>query len=172
MNSRDPFSLDSHPEEAQSRQRPHAGPVLIILTLLLTITFLFQVSEKKYFFIPLTNTFYYFIGFFYLVTILYALSLRTSQGPRPLSLSSRSIVDHLFIAGLIYFTGGKESFFPMAYFFAIIGSSIFFYRRGAFFSASFLNPPLRPPLTLPALSMDQSPGYSPNPTRPARSSIP
>jgi hypothetical protein len=43
----------------------------IILTLLLTISYLFQISEKKSFFIPLENTFYYFIGFFYLVTIVY-----------------------------------------------------------------------------------------------------
>ena len=47
------------------------------------------------------------------------------------------VIDHLCIAGLIYFTGGKESFFPLAYFFTIIGSSIFFYRRGALFSAFF-----------------------------------
>ena len=45
-------------------------------------------------------------------------------------------VDHLFITGLIYFTGGKESFFPITYIFTIIGSSILFYKRGAFFSAS------------------------------------
>jgi magnesium-transporting ATPase (P-type) len=49
---------------------------IIILTLLLTITFLFQISEKRYFFIPLTNQFYYFIGLFYLVTIVYALFLK------------------------------------------------------------------------------------------------
>jgi hypothetical protein len=49
---------------------------IIILTLLLAITFLFQVSEKKYFFIPMTNAFYYFIGLFYGVTVLYALLLR------------------------------------------------------------------------------------------------
>jgi len=42
------------------------------------------------------------------------------------------VIDHLCIAGLIYFTGGRESFFPLAYFFTIIGSSIFFYRRGPF----------------------------------------
>ena len=45
---------------------------IIILTLLLAIAFLFQISERKSFFIPLTNQFYYFTGFFYLVTIFYA----------------------------------------------------------------------------------------------------
>src|SRR4030065_1773331 len=49
---------------------------IIILTLLLAITFLFQISEKKYFFIPMTNAFYYFIGLFYGVTVFYALLLR------------------------------------------------------------------------------------------------
>jgi len=108
---------------------------IIILTLLLTITFLFQVSEKKYFFIPLTNNFYYFISFFYLVTIFYALFLRKIEDLRRFTLV-QIVIDHLFIIGLIYFTGGNESFFPIAYVFSIIGSSIIFYKRGAFFSAS------------------------------------
>ena len=108
---------------------------IIILTLLLTITFLFQVSEKKYFFIPLTNNFYYFISFFYLVTIFYALFLRKIEDLRRFTLV-QIVIDHLFIVGLIYFTGGNESFFPIAYIFSIIGSSIIFYKRGAFFSAS------------------------------------
>ena len=108
---------------------------LIILTFLLAITFLFQVSEKNYFFIPLTDTFYYFIGFFYLVTILYALLLAKVKDLDKF-IFLQVTVDHLFITGLIYFTGGRDSYFPMAYFFAIIGCSILFYRRGAFFSAS------------------------------------
>ena len=108
---------------------------IIILTLLLTITLVFQVSEKKYFFIPLTNIFYYFISFFYLVTIFYALLLKKIEDLRRFAFV-QIVVDHLFITCLIYFTGGKESFFPIAYIFSIIGSSIIFYKRGAFFSAS------------------------------------
>jgi two-component system sensor histidine kinase PilS (NtrC family) len=37
---------------------------------------------------------------------------------------------------LIYFTGGKESFFPIAYIFSIIAGSTIFYKRGALSSAS------------------------------------
>ncbi len=108
---------------------------IIILTLLLTITFLFQISEKKFFFISLTNQFYYFISLFYLVTIVYAIGLKKIRDLRRFTLI-QIIVDHLFIAGLIYFTGVSESFFPIAFIFSIIGSSIIFYRRGAIFSAS------------------------------------
>ena len=108
---------------------------LIILTLLLTITFLFQVSEKKYFFIPMTNSFYYFIGLFYLVTIVYALVLKKIKDLNQYALF-QIIIDHLFITVLIYFTGGKESFFPITYIFSIIGSSMIFYKRGALLSAS------------------------------------
>ncbi len=108
---------------------------VIILTLLLAITFIFQVSEKKYFFIPLTQTFYYFISFFYLVTIFYALLLKRIKDLRRFAFA-QIIIDHLLITLLIYFTGGKESFFPITYIFSIIGSSILFYKRGAFFSAS------------------------------------
>jgi len=108
---------------------------VIILTLLLTISFIFQISEKTSFFIPLTNSFYYFIGFFYLVTILYDLLLRSVQDLRRFTFV-QMVVDHFFIIGLVFFTGGKDSFFPMTYIFSIIGSSVIFFRRGAFFSAS------------------------------------
>ncbi|MGQ9508494.1 MAG: two-component system sensor histidine kinase NtrB [Thermodesulfobacteriota bacterium] len=108
---------------------------LIILSLLLTITFLFQISEKKSFFIPMTNQFYFFVGLFYLVTIGYAFLLNRIKNLRRFT-QFQLLIDHLFIAGLIYFTGGKESYFPITYIFTIIGSSILFYRQGAFLSAS------------------------------------
>jgi two-component system sensor histidine kinase PilS (NtrC family) len=109
---------------------------IIILTLLLTIAFLFQLSEKRLFFIPLTNSFYYFISLFYLVTIIYGLFLKKTRDPKKFAFIQIAL-DHLFIIGLIYFTGGVESFFPITYIFSIIGSSILFYKRGAFLSASF-----------------------------------
>ncbi len=108
---------------------------VIILTLLLTITLLFQVSQKRYFFIPMTNDFYYFIGFFYFVTIVYALLLKKVKDLNRYAFL-QIIIDQLFITGLIFFTGGKESFFPIAYIFSIIASSMIFYKRGALFSAS------------------------------------
>jgi two-component system sensor histidine kinase PilS (NtrC family) len=125
--------------EADQKMSKHVKGLMlcriIILTLLLAITFLFQISERKYFFISLTNHFYYFISIFYLVTIIYALGLRKIKNLRRFALI-QMIVDHLFITGLIYFTGGKESFFPITYIFSIIGTSIIFYKRGALFSAS------------------------------------
>ncbi|NWF92367.1 MAG: PAS domain-containing protein [Syntrophaceae bacterium] len=108
---------------------------IIILTCLLAITFLFQLSKKNYFFIPMTNHFYYFLILFYLVTIVYAFVLKKVKDLRKFSFI-QILGDHLFITGLIYFTGGRESFFPITYVFSIIGSSFIFYRRGAFFSAS------------------------------------
>jgi two-component system sensor histidine kinase PilS (NtrC family) len=108
---------------------------VIILTLLLTIPFLFQVSEKRYFFMPMVNKFYYFISIFYLVTIVYALLLKKVKDLNRYAFL-QIIIDQLFITVLIYFTGGKESFFPIAYIFSIIASSMIFYKRGALFSAS------------------------------------
>jgi two-component system, NtrC family, sensor histidine kinase PilS len=128
-------SLDTHLKMFKNVKGLMLGRI-IILTLLLTITFLFQVSEKKYFLIPMTNNFYYFIGFFYLVTIVYALFLKKVKNPNRYAFFQIAI-DHLFITTLIYFTGGKESFFPITYIFSIIGSSMIFYKRGALFSASF-----------------------------------
>lgn len=133
-------SISKFPAKPEHQMLNHVKGLMlwriIILTLLLGITFLFQISEKKFFFIPMTNHFYYFIGVFYLVTILYALLLKKIRRLRRFAIV-QIIIDHLFITGLIYFTGGKESFFPIAYIFSMIGSSIIFYKQGAFWSASF-----------------------------------
>src|SRR5512139_3336059 len=108
---------------------------IIILTLLLAISFFFQLSEKKSFFVPMTNAFYYFLIVFYLVTIVYAVLLKRIKDLHRF-VFIQIVLDHLFITFLIFFTGGKDSFFPIAYVFSIIGSSLVFYKRGAFFSAS------------------------------------
>ena len=135
MNTNLTFSLDAHQKMLKNIKGLMLGRVLI-LTLLLAITFLFQVSEKKFFFIPLTNNFYYFLIFFYVVTIGYAIFLTRIKNLLQYAFF-QIIIDHFFITVLIYFTGGKESFFPIAYIFSIIASSMIFYKRGALFSASF-----------------------------------
>jgi len=134
MNANSTLSFDAHPKMLKNVKGLMLGRV-IILTLLLTITLLFQLSEKKYFFIPLTNNFYYFIGLFYLVTIVYALFLNKIEDLYRFAFF-QIIIDQLFITALIYFTGGKESFFPITYIFSVIASSMLFYRRGALLSAS------------------------------------
>jgi two-component system sensor histidine kinase PilS (NtrC family) len=134
MDTNSNLSLDTRPKMMKNVKGLMLGRV-IILTLLLTITLLFQLSEKKYFFIPLTNNFYYFIGLFYLVTIAYAVFLRKMRDLYRFAYS-QIVIDQLFITALIYFTGGKESFFPITYIFSVIASSMIFYRRGALFSAS------------------------------------
>jgi two-component system sensor histidine kinase PilS (NtrC family) len=134
MDTNSTLSLDRHPKLVKNVKALMLGRV-IILTLLLTITLLFQLSEKKYFFIPLTNNFYYFISLFYLVTITYALFLRNIKDLYRFAFF-QIVIDQLFITVLIYFTGGKDSFFPITYIFSVIASSMIFYRRGALFSAS------------------------------------
>ncbi|MBP1735962.1 MAG: signal transduction histidine kinase, nitrogen specific, partial [Deltaproteobacteria bacterium] len=134
MDTNSALSYDPHPKMLRNVKGLMLGRV-IILTLLLTITLLFQLSEKKYFFIPLTNNFYYFIGLFYLVTIVYALFLRKIKDLYRFAFFQIGI-DQLFITVLIYFTGGKESFFPITYIFSVIAGSMIFYRRGALLSAS------------------------------------
>ncbi len=134
MDTNSTLSLDTHPKMLKNVEGLMLGRI-IILTLLLTITFLFQLSEKKYFFIPMTNTFYYFIGLLYLVTIVYSIFLRRIKDLYRFAFS-QIVIDQLFITALIYFTGGKESFFPIVYIFSIIASSTIFYKRGALLSAS------------------------------------
>ena len=134
MDINSTLSLDTHPKMLKNVKELMLGRI-IILTLLLTITFLFQLSEKKYFFITLTNNFYYFISLFYVVTIVYALFLKKIRNFHRFAFS-QIVIDQLFITALIYFTGGKESFFPITYIFSVIASSMIFYKRGALFSAS------------------------------------
>jgi two-component system sensor histidine kinase PilS (NtrC family) len=134
MNASPTLSLDPHHKMLTNVKALMLGR-MIILTLLLTITFIFQVSGNKNFFVPMTNTFYYFIGLFYLVTIIYALFLKKIKDLYRFAFS-QIIIDQFFITALIYFTGGKESFFPIAYIFTIIASSTILYKRGALFSAS------------------------------------
>jgi two-component system sensor histidine kinase PilS (NtrC family) len=134
IDQRPTLSVDAHQKFLKSVKGLMLSRI-IILTLLLTIAFLFQISEKQTFFIPLDNDFFYFIGFFYLVTIVYAFLFKRVKDLRQFTFI-QIVVDHVFIAGFVYFTGGKDSFFPMTYIFSIIGSSMIFYRRGAFFSAS------------------------------------
>ena len=134
MDTISTLPLDTQPKMLRNVKGLMLGRI-IILTLLLTITLLFQLSKKQYFFIPLTNNLYYFIGLFYLVTIIYALFLRRIKNLYRFAFS-QIVIDQLFITILIYFTGGKESFFPIAYIFSIIASSTIFYKRGAIFSAS------------------------------------
>ncbi|MGZ3590149.1 MAG: hypothetical protein ACXU99_05770, partial [Thermodesulfobacteriota bacterium] len=132
MDTTSVHSLDAYQRTLKNVKGLMFGRV-IILTLLLTILFLFQVSEKRYFFIPMVNKFYYFISIFYLVTIIYALLLKKIRDLNRYAFL-QIIIDQLFITVLIYFTGGKESFFPIAYIFSIIASSMIFYKRGALFS--------------------------------------
>jgi len=134
MDPNSNLSLDTHQKMLKNVKGLMLSRI-IILTLLLTITFLFQVSGEKYFFIPMINNFYYFISVFYLVTIFYAIFLKRIKDLQRFAFV-QIVMDHLFITGLIYFTGGKESFFPITYIFSIIGSSIILYKGGAFFSAS------------------------------------
>lgn len=108
---------------------------IIILTLLLAITFIFQLSEEKYFFLPMTNQFYYFVILLYMASIIYTFLLKRIKNLHRFAFF-QIIIDHFFITGLVYFTGGKESYFPIVYFFSIIGGSIIFHRRGALFFAS------------------------------------
>jgi two-component system sensor histidine kinase PilS (NtrC family) len=134
MDASSTLLFDPHPKMLISVKALMLGR-MIILTLLLMITLIFQVSENKIFFIPLTNTFYYFIGLFYLVTIVYALFLKKIKNLYRFAFS-QIIIDQFFITALIYFTGGMESFFPITYIFTIIASSTILYKRGALFSAS------------------------------------
>ncbi|MBN2244778.1 MAG: PAS domain S-box protein, partial [Candidatus Aminicenantes bacterium] len=134
MDTSSTLSLDPHPKMLTNVKALMLGR-MIILTLLLTITLIFQVSENKIFFVPLTNTFYYFISLFYLVTIVYSLFLKIVKDLYRFAFS-QIIIDQFFITALIYFTGGMESFFPITYIFTIIASSTILYKRGALFSAS------------------------------------
>jgi two-component system sensor histidine kinase PilS (NtrC family) len=76
------------------------------------------------------------IVLWYLLAIFYFIVLRWIPGARwhgPLQI----VCDLLMITGLVYVTGGHESYFISLYLLAVIVASILFSRNGAFMTAGF-----------------------------------
>ena len=108
---------------------------VVVVTVLLGATAIVQIIESQIFLYISPWVFYFFIGFTYALTILYAFLLRRTQYLQLLAYA-QILVDALFVTLLIYLTGGSESIFSWAYLLPIFSASTILYRRGGLLVAS------------------------------------
>lgn len=105
---------------------------VVIITTFLGSIILFRppITELPFIF-PIS----FIIALTYLLTIIYAVML-----PRVKSLGRfcymQIVGDLLLVTGVVYYTGGVDSFFSFLYILTIIVASMILYRRGSYISAS------------------------------------
>jgi two-component system sensor histidine kinase PilS (NtrC family) len=108
---------------------------VIVVTLLLGATAIIQLRESPFFLYVPPFYFYAFIGFTYVLTLVYALLIRRI---RRLELFAyvQILGDIFLITLLIYSTGGISSIFSWVYLFSIFSAGSILYRRGGLLVAS------------------------------------
>lgn len=108
---------------------------VIIVTVLLSATFLIHVKETSSYLEPYLICLYFIIISTYLLTLLYALLVNRLHNLIPLTYF-QILVDLFFATAIVYITGGIESIFSFLYILSIINASILLYRRGGLLTAS------------------------------------
>ncbi|MBU1205387.1 MAG: PAS domain S-box protein [Proteobacteria bacterium] len=107
----------------------------VVATLLLGATAIVQIKESQTFHHISPFALYFFIGFTYALTLIYAFLLRRIQRLKVFAYG-QILADVFFVTLLIYFTGGIESVFSWVYLLPIFGASAILYRRGGLLVAS------------------------------------
>jgi two-component system, NtrC family, sensor histidine kinase PilS len=108
---------------------------LMVMTLLLVTTIVFQLRGTGDFFIDPAIPLYILIGTTFLLSLIYAFSLPLIPDLWTFSFF-QVMVDVIYATVLIHFTGGASSVFTLLYIFPIITSGILHLRRGAIVTAS------------------------------------
>jgi two-component system, NtrC family, sensor histidine kinase PilS len=110
--------------------------LVFISSFLLMTVFL----QEKEFFVRFPSGFapvYFLIALQYFFSILYLLFLLRGMAIKRIALLQLGL-DGLFVTGLVYATGGIESFFSYLYFLVILASGLLFFRRGGLLSALYV----------------------------------
>ncbi len=108
--------------------------VFISSFLLLTV---FLHEKENFFRFPFSfSPIYFLIALQYFFSIFYLLFLLREKAVQGVVLF-QLFIDGLFVTGVVYFTGGIESFFSYLYFLIIMASGILFFRAGGLFSALY-----------------------------------
>lgn len=108
---------------------------LMVMTLLLVTTIVFQLRGTGDYFIDPAIPLYILIGTTFLLSLIYAFSLPLIPDLWTFSFF-QVMVDVIYATVLIHFTGGASSVFTLLYIFPIITSGILHLRRGALVTAS------------------------------------
>lgn len=108
---------------------------LLVTSFLLLLTAVLQYTLSRSFLGDPATPLYIIFGTTYVLSLLYALAL-----PRISHLATFSfiqiMIDTVYVAALVAFTGGASSAFILLYLFPIIAAGVLHYRRGALVAAS------------------------------------
>ncbi len=108
---------------------------LVINTILLGATIVFQLGEAQKVVVDPALPLYILIGAIFLISLIYALSLPLITNLWGFSFV-QVMIDVVYTTAVIYFTGGAHSVFTLLYVLPIIGSGTLHLRRGALLTAS------------------------------------
>jgi hypothetical protein len=108
---------------------------VLIVTLLLGVSALIEMSKGDSLLIPSNNSLYLLMGFTCLLSIIYALALRRITDLRRFAYG-QILLDVIFITLLVYLTGGIQSLFPLAYILSIVSAGLVLSRQGTYVIAS------------------------------------
>ncbi|MGB6065739.1 MAG: ATP-binding protein [Desulfomonilaceae bacterium] len=108
---------------------------LMVTTLLLGITIVFQLRTSGDYLVNPATPLYILIGTTFLLSLIYAFSLPLIPDLWMFSYF-QVMVDVVYATVLIHFTGGASSIFTLLYIFPIITSGILHMRRGALLTAA------------------------------------
>jgi two-component system, NtrC family, sensor histidine kinase PilS len=109
---------------------------VLIISVLLGASVVFQYSEKGLFVAPQLVYLYFLIGLTYFLTVIYILLIKFAQKYLTPIAYLQLFFDVLVITGMVFITGAVESIFSFLYILSIIGASIILYRPGGFLTAS------------------------------------
>ncbi len=109
---------------------------VLIISVLLGASVVFQYSEKGLFIAPQLVYLYFLIGLTYFLTVIYILLIKFAQKYLTAIAYLQLAFDVLIITGMIFITGAVESIFSFLYILSIISASIILYRPGGFLTAS------------------------------------
>ncbi len=109
---------------------------VLIISVLLGASVVFQYSEKGHFIAPQLVYLYFLIGLTYFLTVIYILLIKFAQKYLTAIAYLQLAFDILIITGMIFITGAVESIFSFLYILSIISASIILYRPGGFLTAS------------------------------------
>jgi two-component system sensor histidine kinase PilS (NtrC family) len=109
---------------------------VLIISVLLGASVVFQYSEKGLFIAPQHDYIYFLIGLTYFLTVIYILLIKFAQKYLTAIAYLQLAFDILIITGMVFITGAVESIFSFLYILSIISASIILYRPGGFLTAS------------------------------------
>ncbi|PHR30675.1 MAG: hypothetical protein COA36_01315 [Desulfotalea sp.] len=108
---------------------------VVLYTLILLMSFIFQGSQFQFIFIPL-NLLLFLVFTVYIVSFFSAFFLLVFEGDLRTFGFGQNLLDTFFVAMLIFFSGSSHSTFTSVFFFPIISGGLILPKRGGIIAAT------------------------------------